>query len=91
MGNGQKTNEDWFENDGTVNTISMARPFTGKYGPEPMKKLSVNFIEPGVWQHIGKYNLDHKAFVGHFLEDPKRVNEMMNIFEEHAQILYSIP
>lgn len=91
MGNGQKTNENWFENDGTVNTISMARPFTGKHGPEPMKKLSVNFIEPGVWQHIGKFNFDHKAFVGHFLENPKKVNEMMSIFEKHARILYSIP
>ena len=30
MGGGQTTDSTWFENDGTVNTISMIRPFTGK-------------------------------------------------------------
>ena len=91
MGNGEKTNEDWFENDGTVNTISMARPFTGKNGPEPMKALSNSKIEPGIWLHIGKFNFDHKAFVGHFLDDPKKINEMMYIFERHSNRLYSLP
>ena len=56
-----------------------------------MKQLLVNEIEPGVWQHIGKFNFDHKAFVGHFLDDPEKVKEMMDIFEKHASILYSIP
>ncbi len=91
IGNGQKTNEDWFENDGTVNTISMSRPFTGEFGPEPMKNLSITDIEPGVWQHIGTFNFDHKAFVGHFLSDSKKIKEMLDIFEEHARILYLIP
>ena len=91
MGNGQKTNEDWFENDGTVNTISMSRPFTGELGPEPMKNLSITDIEPGIWQHIGTFNFDHKAFVGHFLSDSKKIKEMLDIFEEHARILYLIP
>ena len=92
MGNGQKTNEDWFKNDGTVNTISMKRPFTGKNGPEPMRLLSSsNQIEPGVWLHIGEFPFDHKAFVGHFLDDPNKINDIMRIFEEHANRLYSLP
>ena len=91
MGNGEKTNEDWFENDGTVNTISMSRPFTGKNGPEPMQLLSNSQIKPGVWQHLGTFNYDHKAFVGHFLDDPNKINEIMNIFQIHAQRLYSLP
>jgi hypothetical protein len=35
-GNGLVTDSTWFEYDGTVNTISMVRPFTGRNGPEPM-------------------------------------------------------
>ena len=69
----------------------MARPFTGKNGPEPMKALSNSKIEPGIWLHIGKFNFDHKAFVGHFLDDPKKINEMMYIFERHSNRLYSLP
>ena len=91
MGDGQKTNEDWFENDGTVNTISMARPFTGKNGPEPMEILSNSKIEPGIWLNMGKFNFDHKAFVGHFLDDPNKINDIMYIFERHANRLYSLP
>ena len=91
MGNGKKTDEEWFRNDGTVNTISMIRPFTGKNGPEPMQLLSNSQIKPGVWQHLGTFNYDHKAFVGHFLDDPNKINEIMNIFQIHAQRLYSLP
>ena len=92
MGNGKKTDEDWFRNDGTVNTISMIRPFTGKNGPEPMQTLSKsNKIVPGMWFHIGEFPFDHKAFVGHFLNDPKKINDIMQIFENHAKRLYALP
>jgi len=56
-----------------------------------MKALSNSKIEPGIWLHIGKFNFDHKAFVGHFLDDPKKINEMMYIFERHSNRLYSLP
>jgi hypothetical protein len=70
----------------------MKRPFTGKNGPEPMRLLSSSsHIEPGVWIHIGEFPFDHKAFVGHFLDDPNKINDIMRIFEEHASRLYSLP
>jgi len=87
-----KTDDSWFENDGTVNTISMHRPFTGKNGPEPFTTLlSHDEIRPGIWNHIGEYEFDHKAFVGHFLNDSTKINEIMDIFENHARLLYTLP
>ncbi len=92
MGNGEKTNKHWFENDGTVNTISMMRPFTGENGPEPLKELSnTKIIKPGIWHHIGIFEFDHKSFLGHFLDEPSKINEIMNIFEQQARLLYSLP
>ena len=92
MGNGQSTDSTWFENDGTVNTVSMVRPFTGNNGPEPIKIFSSSEpIEAGVWHFMGKYQQDHKNFIGFFLDDKKMVNAMMDRFENHARILYSLP
>ena len=92
MGDGQTTDSTWFENDGTVNTISMIRPFTGKNGPEPMKIFSNSEpVETGIWHFMGKYQQDHKNFIGFFLDDKNMVTEMMNRYENHARILYSLP
>ena len=92
MGGGQTTDSTWFENDGTVNTISMIRPFTGKNGPEPMKIFSNSEpVETGIWHFMGKYQQDHKNFIGFFLDDKNMVAEMMNRYENHARILYSLP
>ncbi|HIA78782.1 MAG TPA: hypothetical protein EYO07_01280 [Candidatus Marinimicrobia bacterium] len=92
MGDGQTTDSTWFENDGTVNTISMIRPFTGKNGPEPMKIFSNSEpVETGIWHFMGKYQQDHKNFIGFFLDDKNLITEMMNRYENHARILYSLP
>ncbi len=92
MGNGKKTDEIWFKNDGTVNTISMIHPFTGKNGPEPLKTFSdTEPIEKGIWNFMGEYDLDHKSFIGFFIDDEKQIDEMMERFESQAQILYSLP
>ena len=91
-GNGLVTDSTWFENDGTVNTISMTRPFTGKNGPEPMVNLKKGETpKPGVWNFMGKYNLDHKNFIGFFLDSQKMIDDMFNRFEYHASLLYSLP
>ena len=91
-GNGLVTDSTWFENDGTVNTISMTRPFTGKNGPEPMVNLKKGKTpEPGVWNFMGKYNLDHKNFIGFFLDSQKMIDDMYSRFEYHASLLYSLP
>ena len=50
-----------------------------------------NKIVPGMWFHIGEFPFDHKAFVGHFLNDPKKINDIMQIFENHAKRLYTLP
>ena len=92
IGDGQQTDSTWFENDGTVNTISMKRPFSGKHGPEPVINLSKHgSIEPGIWNFIGQFKYDHKTFIGHFLSDEVKVKEIMTIFEDHARLLYSLP
>ena len=87
-----KTDSTWFENDGTVNTISMVRPFTGDNGPEPMKKIEKGEKpEPGVWNFMGEYNLDHKNFIGFFIDGKEMIDDMMTRFENHAALLYSLP
>lgn len=87
-----KTDSTWFENDGTVNTISMVRPFTGDNGPEPMKRIEKGEKpEPGVWNFMGEYNLDHKNFIGFFIDDKEMIDDMMTRFENHAALLYSLP
>ena len=92
MGNGKKTDESWFKNDGTVNTISMLRPFTGKNGPEPLKTfLPTEPIEKGIWNFMGEYAEDHKSFIGIFIDDEKQIAEMMQRFESQARLLYSLP
>ena len=92
MGNGRQTDETWYRNDGTVNTISMKRPFTGKNGPEPVIELSKHgFIKPGIWNFIGEFEYDHKTFIGHFLSDENKIKEIMKIFEDHARLLYKLP
>ena len=91
-GNGLVTDSTWFENDGTVNTISMVRPFTGKNGPEPMIEYKKGMrLKPGVWNHMGKYNLDHKNFIGFFLETQDMVDDMFKRFENHVSMLYTLP
>ena len=87
-----KTDSTWFENDGTVNTISMVRPFTGDNGPEPMKRIEKGEKpEPGVWNFMGEYNLDHKNFIGFFIDGKEMIDDMMTRFENHAALLYSLP
>ena len=87
-----KTDSTWFENDGTVNTISMVRPFTGDNGPEPMKRIEKGEKpEQGVWNFMGEYNLDHKNFIGFFIDDKEMIDDMMTRFENHAALLYSLP
>tara|TARA_Y100001980_G_C14464554_1_gene245854 strand:- start:408 stop:917 length:510 start_codon:yes stop_codon:yes gene_type:complete len=91
-GDGLVTDSNWFENDGTVNTISMVRPFTGKNGPEPLVKYARGKrLKPGVWNYMGNYNLDHKNFIGFFLKSDDMISDLYNRFERHARILYSLP
>ena len=88
----EETDSSWFKNDGTVNTISMKHPFTGKLGPEPVKEFSKSDeLRPGIWYHLGEYNYDHKSFLGHFLDDSSKIKNIMKIFEKHAGLLYSLP
>jgi len=48
-------------------------------------------VETGIWHFMGKYQQDHKNFIGFFLDDKNMVTEMMNRYENHARILYSLP
>jgi len=47
--------------------------------------------EPGVWNFMGEYNLDHKNFIGFFIDGKEMIDDMMTRFENHAALLYSLP
>ena len=39
---------------------------------------------------MGEYELDHKSFIGIFIDDEKQIDLMMKRFESQAQILHSL-
>ena len=73
-------NEDWYENDGICNTISMDGPHNAqiiKYDGIPKK---------GVWQTMNKIPLDHQTVIGH-LASEKELNNIYAIYNNHLRML----
>ena len=67
---GASTDSTWFENDGIVNTISMAGPTTGKNGADPIVSYDENeFLISGQWYALGPIQIDHWNIVGHLGDD----------------------
>ncbi|MDE6110787.1 MAG: hypothetical protein K2F65_02600 [Eubacterium sp.] len=57
--NGFEINEQWFENDGLVNTISAKAPFNS-----PSKEYDENNVSKGEWNIMPTYKGDHMSLQG---------------------------
>lgn len=67
---GTQTDSTWFENDGIVNTCSMAGPTTGVNGADPIVLYEENdLLIPGQWYTMGPIQVDHWNIVGHMGND----------------------
>ena len=89
---GSCTDSTWFENDGIVNTISQIGPTTGLN--EPNKIISYeneNDLSPGLWIYMGKYIMDHKAFMGHGNYTDEIFKIVYNVLDEHSKRLKNLP
>ena len=75
--------EEWRENDGIVNTISMGGPTGSKI------EIFSGIPKPGVWQVMDKIYLDHHEVVGH-LNREKSYENIKILFTDHCELLYSI-
>jgi triacylglycerol lipase len=88
---GTATDSTWFENDGIVNTVSMAGPTTGANGPDPITPYREGeILIPGQWYFMGKFKADHKQFIGHGL-DANQAKIMLERYKTHATRLWSLP
>lgn len=87
---GTSTDSTWFENDGIVNTISMAGPTTGTNGPDPISTYHEgDLLIPGQWYFLGVFQADHSSFIGHKIDADKK-EIMFNRFAVHATRLWSL-
>ena len=67
---GTATDSTWFENDGIVNTVSMAGPTTGINGADPIVSYDGNeFLISGQWYALSPVQIDHWNIVGHLGDD----------------------
>ena len=74
---------EWRENDGIVNTISMP-------GPNNTKVKEYNGVAvKGIWQHIGKINLDHNEIIGHHIDDQK-IDFVKKIYLKHCKLIATL-
>ena len=86
------TDSTWYENDGMVNTIS-------QLGPKSVESRSDNIIiydnkddlVTGAWLFMGKYTMDHKAFMGHGNYSEEIIKIVYEVFNEHSKRLKSLP
>jgi triacylglycerol lipase len=89
---GSVTDSTWFENDGIVNTISQSGPTTGLNGADPIAEYrSDELLIPGQWYHIKTINMDHKAPLGHGLNDELAIQKMLKLLDDHCNVLWSLP
>lgn len=89
MGRDKKVpNPQWLENDGVVNTVSMAGPTSGMWGSERIDYFPKHY-QPGVWQVIATFKKDHHAFIR-----PTKHNDIENtkdFFYNHCKTITALP
>ena len=74
---------EWRENDGIVNTISMLGPNNS------IIKDYNGIVSKGEWQHMGKINLDHNEIIGHHIKE-KNEDKLKELYLKHCQLIYSL-
>ena len=86
------TDSTWYENDGIVNTISQLGPNSGESSSD--KIITYNNkddLVTGAWLYMGKYTMDHKAFMGHGNYSEEIIKIVYEVFNEHSKRLKSLP
>ena len=88
---GTPTDSTWYENDGIVNTCSMAGPTTGINGEDPIVNYDENdLLIPGQWYALGPIQMDHWNIMGH-LGDDQSNGLAKHIISKQATRLKSLP
>jgi triacylglycerol lipase len=88
---GRETGEDWYENDGVVNSISMITPISKENGADPSSKLSKEeLLISGQWYWLKINSMDHWNIIGH-LVNKDRESRSRNFFLSHIKILKELP
>ena len=83
MTNSEKFPSEWRENDGIVNTISML-------GPSNSNVIEYKgLIQKGIWQHMGKIDLDHNEIIGHHINDEK-LHMIKEIYQRQCRMIYTL-
>jgi triacylglycerol lipase len=89
---GDCTDSTWYENDGIVNTISQLGPISGEMeGDKMITYMNKDDLATGVWLYMGKYTMDHKAFMGHGNYSDETINIVRKVFNEHSKRLKYLP
>jgi len=87
-----ETDSTWFENDGVVNTISMAGPTTGLNGSDKIIKYSKDrSLIPGQWYTLGPYQMGHYYIIGQAFMRKKSRDKLYKIYSDHCKLLYTLP
>ena len=90
--NGDCTDSTWYENDGIVNTISQLGPISGEMETDKIiTYMNEDDLATGVWLYMGKYTMDHKAFMGHGNYSDETINIVRKVFNEHSKRLKYLP
>ena len=80
MGSNKHYANEWYENDGICNTVSM-------YGPNgSLIKEFDGIPKKGVWQVMPKLNIDHQEVIGH-LVNKKDFENIIVLYKNHLGVL----
>ena len=89
---GTNTDSTWYENDGLVNTYSMAGPTTGTNGPDTITPLvEKDVLISGQWYTIGPLKMNHWNIIGHKLMLGNLSETAMDLYKSHALRLSMLP
>ncbi len=89
---GTNTDSTWYENDGLINTCSMAGPTTGTNGPDTITPLvEKDVLISGQWYTIGPLKMNHWNIIGHKLMLGNLSETAMDLYKSHALRLSMLP
>jgi len=88
---GRETDNDWYENDGVVNSVSMIAPKSKESGADPSSKFSrEELLISGQWYWLKIESMDHWNIIGH-LVNKDRESRSKDFFRSHIEILKNLP
>ena len=88
---GRETGDDWYENDGVVNSISMIAPVSKENGPDPSSQYSKDeLLISGQWYWVKIDSMDHWNIIGHLVNKDREARSK-SFFLSHLDVLKSLP